>query len=65
MKDRESVIEIGFGLFVALLIAAAAIMLGGRSAGGAKRKSKASQGPPARGSVPVDRHFARGAVSSR
>lgn len=65
MKDRETVIEIGFAVFGALLLAALGVLLGGRSAGGASRGRGKQAAPPEGGRVPAQRHQARGMISPR
>ena len=65
MKDRETVIEVGFAVFVALLLAAIGVVLGGRSAGGMRRGREKQAAPPVPGKVPPQRHQARGMISPR
>ncbi len=65
MNDRETIIEIGFAVFAALLLAALGVLLGGRSAGGASHSRGNDAPPPTPGAIPPERHQARGMVSPR
>lgn len=65
MNDRETVVEVGFALLTACLLAALAILLGGRASGAQQRSRQHSTLPPSAGSVPAERQQARGVVSAR
>lgn len=65
MQDKETWIEVGFGLFAALLLGALAIVLGGQAGGRTQRRRQHAAASPTAGAVPAERQQARGAVSAR
>lgn len=64
-SGRESLIEFGIGLVGLLFIVALGALFGSRIAGGASRRRRHAEGPPAAGSVPSSRHKATSAVAAR
>ena len=64
-SGRESVLEIGIGLVVLLVLVSVGVLIGGRISGGAKRSQRHHEGPPSPGSVPASRHKPSSAAATR
>lgn len=65
LPDRETLLEVGLAAAAGLLLAGLGVLLAGRLKGAAKRRQRRSEGPPAPGSVPDERHQHTAAVSAR
>ena len=64
-SKRESLIEVGFVVVGVLVAVTLAVLVGGRSMGGAKRSQRHHASPPDPGSVPPSRHKATSAAATR
>ena len=54
--DRESVLEVGFGLLAVGFLAGLGLLVGGWLAGGAQRQRRHAEAAPSPGSIPSERH---------
>ena len=58
-------LELGLGVLLVGILAGIVAVIGGRASASLRAGTRAAQGPPARGSVPTERHMNISANSAR